>query len=268
MKPATLYTLVLVLISSLVSCSKSDEELTPLASSKLLKEVKIIQTHDDVPVDSSITAFEYNEKFQIVKRTNKLENDSYETYEYKDDVLVSLKSFYNGMLVQSLTNPVTVKGNKIVYTFAYTPAPSSPDSVLLQFSFDGNKMTEYRTTLLYPGSGIDEYIQDYAYSSNNLVSTTSTSIHDGEQFSPYIIEISKSDKKSNPYSNQSAMNKTLMSIGHEIMAHGMNNILESQVTSFSADVEKFEYSYDADGFVSTMKKSGSPITTHFYTYTR
>jgi hypothetical protein len=203
-----------------------------------------------------------------VKRINKLENDAYETYEYKDDVLVSLKSFYNGMLVQSITNPVTVKGNKIIYTFAYTPAPSSPDTVLLQFSFDGTNMTEYRTSLLYPGSGVDEYIQRYSYSSKKLISTTSISAHDGNELSPYTIEINKLDNKSNPYSNQSAMNKTLMSIGHEIMAQGLNNILESQVTSYSADVAKFEYTYDADGFVSTMKESGSPITTHFYTYTR
>jgi hypothetical protein len=262
------YTLVIVLISTLVSCSKSDADLTTQGTPKLLKEVKIIETIGGDPVDSSITAFEYNEKAQIVKRINRMEVDTYEAYEYKDNLPVSLKSYYKGSLVQSVSNPVTVKGNKIIYTFVYLPAPSSPDSVLLQFSFDGTKMTEYRTSLLYPENSKDEYIQLYSYSSNKLTGITNISSHDGQELNPYTIAVDKSDNKTNPFSNQSAMNKTLMSIGQDMYAQGLNNILEWEATSISSDVTKYEYTYDADGYVTTMKKAGAKIATRFYTYTR
>lgn len=253
----------------LVSCSKSEIEAPAVVPPKLLKEIKIVNGGSSAPSDSTVTTFEYNDKSQLIKKTDKLEPGNYQVYEYNGDMLVSMKNYYKGSLVQSLTNPVILSGNKIIYTIVNTPAAYTPDTVLLQYSFDGTNMTEYKTTLLYPGSSSSEYIQGYTYTANSLSGTNYTSFLDGVQAAQgQTYKVGKLDDKFNPYSTQTAMNKTLMAIGQQIAAHGQHNVLEATLVDPNVGLSAFTYTYDADGFATSRRKLGDLHSSETYSYTR
>jgi hypothetical protein len=252
----------------LVSCSKSEVEAPSAVTAKLLKEIKIVNGGNNGPLDSFITAYEYNDKSQLIKKTDKREPGNYQVYEYNGDLLVSMKSYNKGNLVETLTNPVTISGNKFIYTFIIPAATNSPDTVLSEYTFDGSNMTEYKTTLLYPGSSSRIYIQGYTYTANSLSSTSDVSYMDGIVSTPgHSFTIRKLDDKFNPFSTQSALNKSLMGIGVLLSAHGEHNVLEATLDPNAGSMSLI-YTYDADGFAVSRRQVGVPYSSQTYSYTR
>jgi hypothetical protein len=260
---AALFSLMLACLS----CSKSDmDEPSGVPVPKLVRQVKTTESIAGVS-DISTQVFEYNDRYQIVKRYLKEDVNSYESYAYDGDIVNSIRQYRNNALVGEYKNPVVVEGNRM--TIITTSAPYADgwvDSVFLHYSFQGELLSEYGTVVRERNSR-REFRYQYTYDQGILSGVVYSSILDGQASvnNPRLV-VRSTDTHNNPYVNASRMNRMLFAISQIFIAHGSRNVLAYETGGIVADIT---HEYDAEGYpVKTTYLNGGTTTVREYTYTR
>jgi hypothetical protein len=248
--------------------SKSDTVTPPVAlAPKLLKEVK---TTDISPgsTDVNTIVFEYNDKYQIIKKYYSESPSNYAMYSYSGDLPISSKNYSNGILTEEKTNPIIVSGNVYTQLTVTNNSTGSKDSTFVQYTFEDNDIAQFRVLIKQSTMTLDMK-NGYVYSGNVLTSTDYTSFMNGVQGNIISLAVRKTDDKSNPYLNASRVNKILMAIGQEPLARGKNNLQEVADISPSGGIRNYTHTYDADDYpLSTAYVNGASNIRIDYTYIR
>jgi hypothetical protein len=248
------------------SCSKSDTP-APIVPEipKLVKEIKFTDvTNGNTRIYFS--DFDFNEKYQIVKRYNKETPSDYESYSYSGDIVSSIKTYLNNNLTAEYLNPMSI--NNDIITLSIVTQPSF-DTIIIQYQFEGNFISE---NVLKLNRKIDksEFRYIYEYTSEKLSGFRYRNFLNNKEGVGNYTKVVSSDGKINPFINASRVNKVLFGIGSDQMWQGLNNILETQTLQPSVgSIQPYIYQYDSEGYVVSSSISyGTNSYKREYTYTR
>ncbi|MGL6267527.1 MAG: hypothetical protein ACRC2O_06355, partial [Chitinophagaceae bacterium] len=230
-----------------------------------VKEIKITEFRNGTTRIYTVV-FDFNEKYQLIKKYFKENPTEYESYSYRGDIVSSIKNYQNNNLIAEYLNPMTINNDIITISMITQP---NLDTVILMYKFEGSLISE---TIFKINRKIDniELRYAYEYSSGKLTGYLYRNFKNNVEGKVNYNKVVSSDDKSNPYINASRINKVLLGLGSDETAQGINNILESQTLQPSTGViQPYFYQYDSEGYViSSTVSYGASSYKKDYTYTR